>query len=163
MSTGTLKVERTPMRVLIIEDYEEDALLLQRHLARAGYAAEARRVETAEELTAALDEPRPWDLVIADYTLPSFGARDALALIQERGADLPFIIVSGTIDEVSAVNAMRAGAHDYVLKGHLERLLPAIERELADAQRRRERSCGWRSSDFPRPSTRRLWAWRIPP
>ena len=127
------------MRVLIIEDYEADALLLQRHLSRAGYAVEAQRVETAAELTEALGHPRPWDLVIADYTLPSFGARDALALMQGLGADLPFIIVSGTIDEVSAVNAMRAGAHDYVLKGHLERLLPAIERELADAERRRER------------------------
>ena len=139
MSTGPVIIERKPMRVLIIEDYEEDAVLLQRHLARAGYAVEARRVETAEELLEALAHPRPWDLVIADYTLPSFGARDALAIIQERGDDLPFIIVSGTIDEVSAVNAMRAGAHDYVLKGHLERLLPAIERELADAERRRER------------------------
>lgn len=127
------------MRVLIIEDYEEDALLLQRHLARAGYLVQAARVQTAAELTEALAEPEAWDLVIADYTLPSFGARDALAMIQAKGADLPFIIVSGTIDEVSAVDAMRAGAHDYVLKGHLERLLPAIERELADAARRRER------------------------
>lgn len=139
MSTTAVNPSRKPLRVLIIEDYEEDALLLQRHLGRAGYAVEAVRVETANELTDALDHPRPWDLVIADYTLPSFGARDALALIQKSGADLPFIIVSGTIDEVSAVNAMRAGAHDYVLKGHLERLLPAIERELSDAERRRER------------------------
>ena len=143
MSTSVVNSEQgaesKPMRVLIIEDYEEDALMLQRHLSRAGYAVEARRVETAAELTEALAHPRPWDLVIADYTLPSFGARDALALMQGLGADLPFIIVSGTIDEVSAVNAMRAGAHDYVLKGHLERLLPAIERELADAERRRER------------------------
>ncbi len=130
---------RKPLRVLVIEDYEEDALLLQRHLGRAGYAVDALRVETAEGLVDALQHEQPWDLVIADYTLPSFGARDALALIQASGADLPFIIVSGTIDEVSAVNAMRAGAHDYVLKGHLERLLPAIERELSDAERRRER------------------------
>ena len=139
MSAGAVNANRKPLRVLIIEDYEEDALLLQRHLGRAGYAVEAVRVETAEQLTDALNEERPWDLVIADYTLPSFGARDALALIQANGEDLPFIIVSGTIDEVSAVNAMRAGAHDYVLKGHLERLLPAIERELSDAERRRER------------------------
>ncbi len=139
MSANPVNLERKGMRVLIIEDYEEDALLLQRHLSRAGYAVEAHRVETAAELTEALAHPRPWDLVIADYTLPSFGARDALALMQGLGADLPFIIVSGTIDEVSAVNAMRAGAHDYVLKGHLERLLPAIEREIADAERRRER------------------------
>lgn len=127
------------MRVLVIEDYEEDALLLQRHLSRAGYDVQAKRVETATELMDALTEPESWELVIADYTLPSFDAREALALIQATGADIPFIIVSGTIDEVSAVEAMRAGAHDYVLKGHLERLLPAIERELADAERRRTR------------------------
>ncbi len=139
MSASPVNPSRKPLRVLIIEDYEEDALLLQRHLGRAGYAVDAVRVETADQLTEALDHPSPWDLVIADYTLPSFGARDALALIQQSGVDLPFIIVSGTIDEVSAVNAMRAGAHDYVLKGHLERLLPAIERELSDAERRRER------------------------
>jgi signal transduction histidine kinase len=125
-----------PLRVLIIEDYEEDALLLRRHLARAGYEVEFRRIETAADLHEALADPTPWDLVLADYTLPGFGARDALRIIQTTGVDLPFIIVSGTIDEVSAVDAMRAGAHDYVLKGHIERLLPAIERELADARRR---------------------------
>jgi len=138
MPTVTINPE-APLRVLIIEDYEEDALLLQRHLSRAGYKVDARRIETASELKAALEEPNRWDLVIADYTLPAFGARDALKLIQKSGIELPFIIVSGTIDEVSAVNAMRAGAHDYVLKGHLERLLPAIERELADAGLRQER------------------------
>lgn len=139
MPTGPVNTPPRSLRVIIIEDYDEDALLLQRHLTRAGYRVDARRVETAPELLEALADPRPWDLVIADYTLPSFGARDALKLIQESGADLPFIIVSGTIDEVSAVEAMRAGAHDYVLKGHLERLLPAIEREVADAERRHER------------------------
>jgi len=100
---------------------------------------QARRIQTEAELIEALTEPNSIDLVLADYTLPSFGARDALALIQQSGVEIPFIIVSGTIDEVSAVNAMRAGAHDYVLKGHLDRLLPAIERELADAERRRHR------------------------
>ncbi len=139
MPTGTVNSEQRPLRVVIIEDYEEDALLLRRHLSRAGYAVDSARVQTSEELHKALAHPEPWDLVIADYTLPSFGAREALEIIQGSGSDLPFIIVSGTIDEVSAVNAMRAGAHDYVLKGHLERLLPAIERELADAERRRER------------------------
>lgn len=139
MSAFAVGPERRPLRVLVIEDYEEDALLLQRHLGRAGYAVDSLRVETAEQLQEALAQERPWDLVIADYTLPSFGARDALALIQASGTDLPFIIVSGTIDEVSAVSAMRAGAHDYVLKGSLDRLLPAIERELIDAEKRRER------------------------
>ncbi len=139
MPTSPINPEKPALRVLLIEDYEEDALLLERHLARAGYVVDACRVETGAQLQAALANPIPWDLVIADYTLPSFGARDALKIIQKSGADLPFIIVSGTIDEVSAVNAMRAGAHDYVLKGHLERLLPAIERELTDARRRQER------------------------
>ena len=92
---------------------------------RAGYVVDARRIETAEQLREALAQPDSLDLVLADYTLPSFGARDALAIIQQSGVEIPFIIVSGTIDEVSAVNAMRAGAHDYVLKGHLDRLLPA--------------------------------------
>ena len=139
MPTDDLIPARPHLRVLVIEDYEEDALLLRRHLARGGYEGDFRRIETAAELNTALDDPTPWDLALADFTLPSFGARDALRIIQERGVDLPFIIVSGTIDEVSAVSAMRAGAHDYVLKGHLDRLLPAIERELADAARRRER------------------------
>jgi PAS domain S-box-containing protein len=139
MSTEPLNPISTNLRVLIIEDYEEDALLLRRHLTRAGYDVDFRRIETADELNEALDESKPWDLVLADYTLPNFGARDALRIIQKRGVDLPFIIVSGTIDEVSAVSAMRAGAHDYVLKGHLDRLLPAIEREISDATRRHER------------------------
>jgi PAS domain S-box-containing protein len=139
MSTATVNAPRKTLRVLLIEDYEEDALLLERFLSRAGYAVEARRIERAEQLREALTEPNSLDLVLADYTLPNFGARDALAMIQQSGVEIPFIIVSGTIDEVSAVNAMRAGAHDFVLKGHLDRLLPAIERELADAERRRER------------------------
>ena len=139
MSTAPVNAPRKPLRVLLIEDYEADALLLERFLTRAGYAVQARRIQTADELRDALAEPNSIDLVLADYTLPSFGARDALAIIQKIGVEIPFIIVSGTIDEVSAVNAMRAGAHDYVLKGHLDRLLPAIERELADAERRRER------------------------
>lgn len=114
-------------------------MLLERFLLRAGYAVEARRIQTAGELREVLANPESVDIVLADYTLPSFGARDALAMIQQSGVEIPFIIVSGTIDEVSAVSAMRAGAHDYVLKGHLDRLLPAIERELTDAERRRAR------------------------
>ncbi|HEY4009378.1 MAG TPA: ATP-binding protein [Acidobacteriaceae bacterium] len=138
MSTAAISSEK-PLRVLLIEDYEEDAVLLERFLARAGYKVHARRIDTEAQLREILTQPELIDLVLADYTLPSFSARDALAIIQESRLEVPFIIVSGTIDEVSAVSAMRAGAHDYVLKGHLERLLPSIERELADAERRRER------------------------
>jgi PAS domain S-box-containing protein len=139
MSTASINTQRKALRVLLIEDYEEDALLLERFLTRAGYIVQARRIETANQLREAMKDSDSIDLVLADYTLPSFGARDALAIMQQSGVEVPFIIVSGTIDEVSAVSAMRAGAHDYVLKGHLDRLLPAIERELADAERRRER------------------------
>lgn len=139
MPTSPVNPNPRPLRVLIIEDYEEDALLLERHLARGGFRVDALRIETPEALREALSDARGWDLILADYTLPGFGAREALELIQQLGMDVPFLIVSGTIDEVSAVNAMRAGAHDYVLKGHLERLIPAIERELHDAEKRRER------------------------
>jgi PAS domain S-box-containing protein len=139
MSTASINPHGQVLRVLLIEDYEEDALLLERFLSRAGYAVDALRIETESELREAIANNPSIDLVLADFTLPSFGARDALAIIQQSGLEVPFIIVSGTIDEVSAVDAMRAGAHDYVLKGHLDRLLPAIERELADAERRRER------------------------
>jgi PAS domain S-box-containing protein len=136
MSSNSVSPAARALRVLLVEDYEEDAVLLVRQLTRAGFTVTSCRVETAEQLNEALTEP--WDLVLADYTLPSFGARDALGIIQAHGVDLPFIIVSGTIDEVSAVSAMRAGAHDYILKGHLERLIPAIERELAESALRRE-------------------------
>ena len=112
MSTAPVNATRKPLRVLLIEDYEADALLLERFLTRAGYAVQARRIQTADELGDALAEPNSIDLVLADYTLPSFGARDALAIIQKIGVEIPFIIVSGTIDEVSAVNAMRSSEDD---------------------------------------------------
>src|SRR6266542_858618 len=116
------------LRLLIVEDSEDDALLLVRQITRDGWSVHFERVETEETLAAALDRG-PWDLVIADYSLPSFSAPQALALLKARDLDLPFIIVSGTIGEAAAVDAMRAGAHDYVMKGNLTRLLPAIARE----------------------------------
>ncbi|MGO4211363.1 ATP-binding protein [Terriglobus sp. 2YAB30_2] len=138
LNPAPLAEQRRRLRVLIVEDYEPDALLLRRHLHRAGYEIEMRRVETRAQMHEAL-RAGSWDVVIADYTLPGFGARDALAMLQASGIDLPFIIVSGTISEETAVSTMRAGAHDYVLKDNLERLVPAIERELADAEARREK------------------------
>jgi sigma-B regulation protein RsbU (phosphoserine phosphatase) len=123
-----------PLRVLLIEDSDFDATLLLRVLAKGGYQLEHERVETQEQLRTALT--REWDLVIADYNLPQFNAPAALEMVQETGRDVPFIIVSGAIGETTAVAAMKAGAHDYLMKGNLTRLLPVIERELREAHNR---------------------------
>ena len=128
-----------PLRLLLVEDSSDDAVLLVRHLAREGWAVDHVHVETAADFTAAL-AAGGWDVVVADYVLPTFSGREALALVKAAGVDLPFIIVSGTIDEDTAVAAMKAGAHDYVLKDHLARLGPAIEREIGEAHSRRERA-----------------------
>lgn len=128
----------THLQVLIVEDVEDHMLLLVRELERGGYSLDYLRVETREEMQAALIETN-WDLVIADYTLPLFSAPDALQLLQQQQRDLPFIIVSGTISEETAVAAMKAGAHDYITKGRLARLVPAVDRELREAQERQKR------------------------
>jgi PAS domain S-box-containing protein len=127
-----------PLRVLIIEDSEDDALLLVRELRQGQYDPRFERVDTPAALRAALTR-QEWDIVISDYAMPRFSAPEALALVKESGVDLPFMIVSGTIGEESAVAAMKAGAHDFIVKGHLARLLPAIERELREAGERRAR------------------------
>ena len=126
-----------PLNVLLVEDSENDALLLLRELRRGGYAPAHERVETAEDMRTALAR-RHWDIVISDYLMPHFTGLAALAVLQESGLDLPFIIVSGNIGEDIAVGAMKAGAHDYIIKGSFARLIPAIERELRDAEIRRE-------------------------
>jgi len=123
-----------PLRVLLIEDSDFDATLLVRILGKGGYQLEHERVEKPEQLAKAL--AREWDLVIADYNLPQFSAPAALEMVQQTGRDIPFIIVSGAIGETTAVAAMKAGAHDYLMKGNLTRLLPVIERELREAQNR---------------------------
>jgi PAS domain S-box-containing protein len=128
-----------PLRVLLVEDYEDDALLLLRELRRGGYDPIHERVDTAEAMEAALEE-REWDLVIADHSMPAFSSSAALELLRGKGfADLPFIIVSGQIGEQVAVEAMKAGAQDYLMKDNLARLNTAIERELREAEGRRER------------------------
>lgn len=127
-----------PLRVLLVEDSEDDAELLAYELECSGYELIYERVDTASTMNAALDQ-QTWDMIIADYTLPSFSAPAALTLLQERQLDLPFIIVSGTIGEDIAVAAMKAGAHDYLMKGKLARLVPTIERELREASERRKR------------------------
>jgi diguanylate cyclase (GGDEF)-like protein/PAS domain S-box-containing protein len=128
----------TELRALVVEDSEDDAQLLIRQLNRSGYKTTAVRVETAEEMRRMLDE-QPWDLVIADYSLPKFNAIRALDVLREKGLDLPFIILSGTIGEETAVEAMIAGAHDYIMKGSAARLIPAIQRELREAGERATR------------------------
>jgi PAS domain S-box-containing protein len=127
-----------PLRVLIVEDVEDDMLLTLRELRRGGYTLDCVRVETPAQMQAELDR-QSWDIVIADYTLPAFSAPAALKLLQQRQQDLPFIIVSGTIGEETAVEAMRSGAHDYIIKGNLARLVPAVERELREAADRTKR------------------------
>ena len=128
----------TPLRVLQVEDTEDDAALVAAALTRAGYDVSARRVGTADDLRRELDESE-WDLVIADYTIPGLGGTKALAIVREQHLDLPFIFVSGTIGEDTAVAAMRTGAHDYIMKTNLSRLAPAVKRELREAAVRRER------------------------
>jgi DNA-binding NtrC family response regulator len=127
-----------PLSVLIVEDNERDAALLLRELKRGGYEVAHERVDTPEVMSAAL-ERRTWDIVLSDYSMPRFSAPAALAMVKERGLDLPFIIVSGTVGEETAVASLRAGAHDFLVKGSLARLLPAIERELREAASRAER------------------------
>src|SRR5437588_7777056 len=131
----TLVCMGKPLRVLMVEDSEDDARLVLRELRTAGYDLTHERVDTAAALEAALDR-HPWDLVIGDYSMPHFSGTAALAMLRERGLDVPYICVSGTITEELAVAAMKAGAHDYVTKGQLKRLLPAIERELREAKAR---------------------------
>ncbi|MCR4347453.1 MAG: diguanylate cyclase [Sulfuricaulis sp.] len=127
----------TPLHVLIVEDSETDTELLLRELRRAGYDPVCERVETADAMSAALDG-QDWDIVISDFTMPRFNGMEALRLVQQLKPDIPFIIVSGTIGEDRAVAAMKAGAHDYIMKGNLARLVPAIERELKEAAVRHE-------------------------
>ncbi len=149
MSTEFLSLELAaaadprPLRVLLIEDSIDDALLLERHLRKTGFAPRVTRIETAEamrrELAAMQNGGQAWDIILADYTLPRFSAPEALRLLKSTPHDIPFIMMSGAVSEDVAVAAMRAGAHDYVSKENLTRLCPAIERELAEAAGRQRR------------------------
>ncbi|HEV3061456.1 MAG TPA: response regulator [Vicinamibacterales bacterium] len=127
-----------PLRVLIVEDSPHDAALLVSELRRGGYDLEYARVENAAAMRAAL-AGSAWDLVVSDHALPAFSGPAALALLQETGLDLPFIVVSGTIGEELAVSSLKAGAGDFFIKGRLARLIPAIERERREVAGRRER------------------------
>lgn len=127
-----------PIRVLVIEDSEDDALLTLRELKKGGYEPEWRAVETPQGLAKALDE-ESWDLILSDFQMPSFDGREALRLVREKGLDVPFIIISGVLVEENAVEILKDGANDFVKKGNWARLIPAIGRELREAQSRRER------------------------
>lgn len=126
------------LRVLIVEDVDDDAVLVARELERGGFIPDWRRVESAAELEAALDEGG-WDIILSDYALPGFTGRDALEIVLRRGLDIPFIVISGTSGEKTAVEMMRAGAHDFFLKDQLGLLVPAVERELREAGERKAR------------------------
>lgn len=119
------------LRVLLVEDSDDDAFLVLRELKRGGFEPVYERVDTRAAFQAALQ--RKWDIIISDYTIPGYGGLDALNDVREDGRDIPFILVSGTIGETAAVSAMRAGAHDYVLKDQLTRLPAVVEREVREA------------------------------
>jgi PAS domain S-box-containing protein len=126
------------LRVLVVEDSEDDALLIINRLETAGFDVAHKRVDTADAMVEALSAGA-WDLILADYRMPHFTGNAALKLVRERNQDVPFILVSGQIGEETAVEAMKAGAHDYVMKDNLARLAPAVERELGEAEIRRKR------------------------
>src|SRR5271154_5021566 len=128
---------RTSIRLLIIEDSEDDAAILLLLLRQAGYEIGSSCVDSASGLARALN--LNWDIILADHTMPQFSGTDALKMTRARESDVPFIFVSGTIGEDVATDAMRAGAQDYVMKTNMKRLVPAIERELRDAEVRKER------------------------
>ena len=139
MSPGELNA--IPLHVLLIEDNPEDAFFIERHLRRNGFQPSIDRVETAAEMRTRLDSNTLPDVILADYNLPNFSGPAALALLKSARLDIPFIMLSGAVTEETAVASMRAGAADYISKQNLVRLVPAIERELAEASgRRREQA-----------------------
>jgi two-component system, OmpR family, sensor histidine kinase VicK len=143
------------LNVLIVEDSEYDAALLVRELRRGGFDLSYERVDNEPAMTAAIMQ-RVWDIVLADYSMPHFNARAALAVMANVNLDTPCIVVSGSVGEETAVEVMRAGAQDLVLKHNLDRLLPAISRELAAARTRRERRAADAKLDRERQLLRQL-------
>jgi PAS domain S-box-containing protein len=125
----------TPLRVLIVEDSKDDAFFLLRELQKGGFQLDHLRVDSADTMQAALNE-NEWDLIISDFRMPGFDGLSALEIYHEADLDIPFILVSGTIGEDVAVKAMRSGAHDYLMKDNLTRLVPAIRRELQETESR---------------------------
>jgi len=149
-------MKRTSLRALIVEDAEFDAQMMVSLLRKGGYEVASERVETESALRAALSG-KSWDIILADYNLPEFNALAALKIVQESGLDLPFIIVSGGIGEDIAVTTMKAGAHDYLMKGNLSRLVPAVERELREAANRQSQRQSERALQESELRYRLLW------
>jgi len=133
-----VEVVSIPIRVLIVDDSENDALLLSDELSDNGYDPDYLRVDTPEAMDRALRECT-WDIIIADYTMPGFSGPAALQVLQRTGLDIPFILVSGTTPEDTGVEVMRAGAADFIVKHNLSRLAPAVTRELGEAESRKIR------------------------
>lgn len=146
-----------PLRILIIEDSPEDVELLLRDVRKAGYDPDYRVVDTPAQLRAALGEGG-WQIILSDFRLPAFTGMDALKIVLEHGQDIPFIIISGEISEEAAVEAMRAGARDFIMKGKTARLFPAIERELAEALERKKLHLAEELAEKQRAYTRRMEA-----
>ena len=128
---------KVPLRVLLAEDSEDDAILLLEEIRAGGFDPEFDRVQTPEDFIDRL-ERGGWDIILADYSMPRFNGLEALKLVQEWSLDIPLILVSGTIGEEVAVKAMKSGAQDYIMKGNLARLVPAIKREVKDSRERRK-------------------------
>jgi two-component system cell cycle sensor histidine kinase/response regulator CckA len=126
------------IRLLLVEDNEDDALLIERVVRKSGYNPEISRVCTGQDLSQALND-ETWDAILCDYMMPQFTVSDAMQVIRDSGLDLPFIIVSGAISDETAVEMMKAGAHDYLTKNNLSRLVPAINREVKEAEQRQKR------------------------
>jgi PAS domain S-box-containing protein len=144
---------RQPLRVLMVEDSEDDALLMIRALERGGFDPVVERVETARAMQQSLQE-KPWDVILCDYQMPQFNGLAALALLKEAEIDIPFIVVSGAIGEEMAVECLRLGARDYIMKDNLHRLASAVERELKEAESRCQRK---RAEEA---AARAAWEWQ---
>lgn len=136
---ASTQTELAQLRVLIVEDSENDTLLLVDYLEHSGFRLDWTRVDTEHSFRSALEQTQKWNVVLSDYSMPHFSGAKALEILRNHDPDIPFIFVSGTIGEITAVDSMKAGAQDYVMKDNLLRLVPALHREMAEAELRRQR------------------------